>query len=311
VNAQFARLPGEALLHIAGPDTLTFLQGQTTCDTRQVDTARAVPGAYCTPQGRMVCDFLLAQLGEAHFGLRMRRDLLGTAATTFGKYIVFSRAELAAERDDWQVYACWGDGAAGAIGAALGAAPREQNAVVAGEGIRVLQLDSDGRRFEIWLAQDADPDPAAALAASTQQATEADWRAEQVLAAAARIEAATTGLFLPQDLNYDRTGLVNFRKGCYTGQEIVARLHYRGTPKRRCYPALLAGAAASAGDALFTSGGNQSIGHVVNTAPHNGDCLMLVCAASSALEQGLLLGSPEGPALTLLDMPYALSDDAT
>ena len=310
MNAHFAKLPDEALLHISGPDTLTFLQGQTTCDTRQVDAGHAVPGAYCTPQGRMVCDFLLGQLGDGHFGLRMRRDLLDTAAATFGKYIVFSRAEIATDRDDWQVYGCWGDSAASALATALGTAPDAVNAVAGEDHVRVVQLDDQGRYFEIWQGQDARPGFAAALAAAAQQATADDWRAERILAGAGRVEEATTGLFLPQDLNYDRTGFVNFRKGCYTGQEIVARLHYRGTPKRRCHPAQLQGATAAAGDSLFAAGENQSVGTVVNVAQRAGDCVVLACAASSALEKGLRLGSPEGPALTLLTLPYALSDAA-
>ena len=88
MNAHFAKLPGDALLHISGPDTLTFLQGQTTCDTRQVDAGHAVPGAYCTPQGRMVCDFLLAQLDDGHFGLRMRHlwAIFGLTGCTWGPW---------------------------------------------------------------------------------------------------------------------------------------------------------------------------------------------------------------------------------
>ena len=83
--AHFTQLDDEALLHISGPDSLTFLQGQTTCDTRIVSAEQAVSGAYCTPQGRMVCDFLLAALGDDHFGLRMRGDVVPAAAEAFGK----------------------------------------------------------------------------------------------------------------------------------------------------------------------------------------------------------------------------------
>lgn len=310
MNAHFASLPGEALLYIAGPDTLTFLQGQTTCDTRQVNAAQAVPGAYCTPQGRMVCDFLLAQLGDTAFGLRMRRDLLDAAATTFGKYIVFSRAELAPDRDDWQVYGCWGTDAAAALAQALGEVPAQAYGVAAGNGTRVLQLDDAGEFFELWINREQGDACEAALAAHLQESDEQDWRATQIRAARGRLEGPTSGLFLPQDLNYDRIGLVNFRKGCYTGQEIVARLHYRGTPKRRSYPARLEAAPPTAGEALFTAESSQSIGNVVNAASDGEGCLVLACVASSAVDQTLHVGSQDGPALTLMAPPYPLADAA-
>ncbi len=75
MNCYYSRLNQEALLHIIGPDTLTFLQGQTSCDTRTIDESQAALGAYCTPQGRVVCDFLLLRLAHDHYALRMRRDI--------------------------------------------------------------------------------------------------------------------------------------------------------------------------------------------------------------------------------------------
>ena len=104
MSAYYAHLTSEALLHINGPDTLKFLQGQTTCDTREVNLAQTVAGAYCNPQGRMVCDFQLAQLAEEHYALRLKADTLEAAANTFGKYIVFSKADLDTGNSNWQVF---------------------------------------------------------------------------------------------------------------------------------------------------------------------------------------------------------------
>jgi folate-binding Fe-S cluster repair protein YgfZ len=110
LDCAFSLLAREGLLHISGPDSLTFLQGQTTCDTRDVSPSRAVPGVYCTPKGRTVADFLLVAMAEEHFVLRMRQDIVPNAATVLGKYIVFSKAELDPANDTWQVAACWGTG---------------------------------------------------------------------------------------------------------------------------------------------------------------------------------------------------------
>lgn len=308
MNAHFASLAGDALLLISGPDTLKFLQGQTTCDTRQVSATQAVTGAYCTPQGRMVCDFLLAELGNDVYGLRLRLDLVEAAAATFGKYIVFSRAELNTDCGDWALYGCWGEKAAEALNAVLGPLPAVALGVAAGDGFRLLQLDDRGEQFELWLDRRQQGAMASRLADTLQPADEQAWRGLQISAGVGRVEAATSGLFLPQDLNYDRIGRINFRKGCYTGQEIIARLHYRGTPKRRSYPARLAGAAPTPGESLFNPGASQSVGNVVNAASSGEDSLVLACAATGALDKELRVGSPDGPALQLLDLPYALTE---
>ena len=86
-------LDHEALLHITGPDALSFLQGQLSCDTRTLSPERALPGVYCTVQGRVICDFLLCQLADAHFGLRMRREIRGAAAALLGASRPGSRLE--------------------------------------------------------------------------------------------------------------------------------------------------------------------------------------------------------------------------
>ena len=92
MTCYYANLDHEALLHVQGPDALSFLQGQVTCDTRSLRADLALPGACCTVQGRVVFDFLLGQLEADHLVLRMRRDILASSAALLAKYIVFSKA---------------------------------------------------------------------------------------------------------------------------------------------------------------------------------------------------------------------------
>jgi hypothetical protein len=306
--ANFARLQDESLLHIVGPDTLTFLQGQTTCDTRQVDDGHAVPGAYCTVQGRMVCDFLLLQLAAEHMVLRMRRGILAAATATFGKYIVFSKAELDAQRSDWQVFACWGDEAAATLGQLDMPVPGAQYAVAREEGYALVQLDAKGTQYEVYANVEQHPQHLQALRDAMSEGSEAQWQALQINAGIGRVEGATSGEFLPQMLNYDITGHVNFRKGCYTGQEIVARLHYRGKAKRRLYLASLRGAEPlPAGTDLFTAGTEQASGTVVNSAPQGDGCVCLVSATEAGVAGGLTVaGSTQQ--LEIGSLPYALPD---
>lgn len=311
MSAHYALLEQEALLQITGPDTLSFLQGQTTCDTRQVDSGHSVPGAYCTPQGRMVCDFLLGQLGEERFALRLRADVLDTAATTFGKYIVFSKAKLAPEKRNWQVVACWGDEVADILQDLVGQLPGGRYRTVSGEGYLLIQMDEAGTGYEAWIDMENHRDHYEALQRAMQVGEADEWFALQIRAGLGRVEGPTIEEFLPQMLNFDITGHVSFNKGCYTGQEIVARLHYRGKAKRRMYLAQLDSATPpAAGTQLRGAESGQSVGTVVNSVPEGGGTICLVTATQRGLTEGLALESPPYQTLKVLELPYVVSDQA-
>lgn len=308
LDAYYTQLEQDALLHITGPDSLSFLQGQTTCDTRNIDETHAQIGSYCTPQGRVVCDFLLCQLHDNHYALRMRRNILASSATRFGKYIVFSKAELDTDNADWQVFACWGNNARSQMQDLFDSAPEAQFACVSSKDYLLVQLDSAGLQYECYLNTRANPELGAKLKAAFTEKDESEWQALQISAGVARIEAATVESFIPQMINYDLTGHISFDKGCYTGQEVVARLHYRGTSKRRMYLAELhAEATTGAGDSLYCPGTEQSAGTVVNAvASPPGSMLALVVATTAGVETGLHVGAANGPALTLGELPYSL-----
>ena len=310
MNCQYSLLQHEALLHIAGPDALTFLQGQTTCDTRKLDPDHALPGVYCTPQGRVVCDFLLSQLAGGYYALRMRRDIRASAGTTFGKYIIFSKAELDAGRDDWQVLSCWGQDAAQALREIFGVAPAAPFAACSGEGFVLAQVDEGGQQFECYLDSETNPQWLTRIAELMQPSAEGAWQALEIANGIGRIEAATVEEFIPQMLNYDLTGHISFNKGCYTGQEVVARLHYRGKPKRRMYLAEIPGMeSAAAGAPLFSTGTEQSVGNVVNSVLADGQVVGLVVATASGVENGLYLDAKDGPILSIGELPYSLQSD--
>lgn len=308
MNSHYAPLAQEALLHITGPDTLKFLQGQVTCDTRKVDAAHGLPGAYCTPQGRVVCDFLLFEVGHEHYALRMRRDIRARAGTVFGKYIIFSKAKLDAAREDWLPVAAWGDQAALAIAEVFGEAPTERFGVIRVNDAVVVQTDERGRQFECFLHSAGSESHLARMADRMQLATEAQWQARQIADGIARIEANTVEEFVPQILNYDLTGHISFKKGCYTGQEVVARLHYRGKPKRRCYVARLPSAdGCAAGTALFDATSGQNVGNIVNCSTTADGTAALVAATADGAANGLLIGAADGAPLTLGQLPYPLA----
>jgi folate-binding protein YgfZ len=310
LKCQFARLEQEALLHISGPDALTFLQGQTTCDTRTVDREHALPGAYCTPQGRVVCDFLLVELGDEHYALRLRRDIRAASSQTFGKYIVFSRATLDDSREDWAVTGVWGPDAMQALRAVFGGAPEQRFGALCGEGYVLVRADEEGHQYEVYLHESRAGHFHTAMSEAMQEGAEAEWQARQLDSGLARIEAATVEAHVPQTLNYDLTGHISFNKGCYTGQEVVARLHYRGKPKRRTHLAALpAGRPCAAGTRVLDATTGKATGSVVNVATAQGNTRVLVEATTDSLLNGLLLDDGNRTPLAPGTLPYSLQGD--
>jgi folate-binding protein YgfZ len=309
LNCEFTLLPDEGLLEISGPDTLTFLQGQVTCDTRELSDNNAVPGVYCTPKGRTVADFLLLQLAEAQFALRLRSGIVEHTAAVLGKYIVFSKAEIAPRNAQWQIFGCWGQDAAQVITDISGAVSGQQYACISAEDFIAVQMDEGGRYFECYCKTESSLPQR--LADNCQAGTASDWHSAQIASGIARIEADTVEEFIPQMLNYDITGHISFTKGCYTGQEVVARLHYRGKPKRRTYVGSIAGADVPvAGTPLFTPGNNQSIGNIVNASGGNDQGVtVLYCATATAIDQGVRLGSDQGMEILPGDLPYPMSQE--
>ena len=310
MNCYYTLLEQEALLHITGPDTLKFLQGQTTCDTRKVDPQHALPGAFCTPQGRVVCDFLLCELAAEHFALRLRRDIRASSAAAFGKYIIFSKAKIDATREDWIVVGAWGEDTSRALAEIFGEMPAAQFGARCADDFVLVQTDEFGEQFECFLHQRSSAAYLARMETLMSAGSEPAWQARQITSGIARIEAATVGEFVPQVLNYDLTGHISFKKGCYTGQEVIARLHYRGKSKRRAYAAELPGqAACTAGADLVDPASGQSIGNVINGCHVADKTLALVATTAEGAGNGLRLGAIDGPPLTVLDLPYALETD--
>ncbi len=311
--AQLAELDGKdtviplshyGLLAIDGADAEKFLQGQITCSAADVSPALSSPGAYCTPKGRMVTSFQLMRTAPDRFLLRMRRDLLGAAAQMFGKYIVFSKAKLQ-QTDDLIGIGLHGANAAALVRELAGALPGAINATIPCAGGLILQRDGEGIWFECWL-------PAVAAQTLWQRGLEqgcatgtAYWHWLTIRAGLAEVCAATGEAFIPQMLNYHLTGAVNFKKGCYTGQEIVARAYYRGQVKRHLIRATLAGPTPAAGAAINDANG-RAVGSVVNSvavAPGLAELLGVCSGDEDSQSENLLI---DGATLRPVALPYAI-----
>lgn len=316
VTGYYSELEQRGVLLIRGPDTQKFLQGQTTCDLDLLTAEHAVSGAYCTAQGRMVCDFRILGCGGDSWLMSMHRGICDNSAAVFSKYIVFSKAAISNASAQWRSFAVWGQD----LARVLELDTRELNGVCEQNGARWVQTDEAGERFECHVPVESAPALLNLLAADLQHAEESDWQLAEINAGQAHLEPETVEMFIPQMLNYQLTGHVSFSKGCYTGQEIVARMHYRGNLKRPMYLASIAVAELPADDTgtaqcpvagtpLHPPGGEQSIGNLVNCARDGDSYRLLAVVTRTAIETGVHLGGPRGPELKFHPLPYPLPAD--
>ncbi|PLW83149.1 hypothetical protein CWI75_06955 [Kineobactrum sediminis] len=303
MSARFALLPAEGLLHISGPDTIRFLHSQASADLRLVTEGQAVYGTFCTPQGRVFCDFLAIQIAADHVALRMRNSIIDHAISALSRFAMFSKVSLQREQDGWQVVGCWGDGARDALTGLLDTVPGTSLGCARQENTVLIQTDATGQQFEYLLRE---PRSAEQLEPGLIATPASAWEAEQVRCGLARIEAATIGEFLPEQLNYDLTGHINFRKGCYPGQEVIARMHYKGKAKRRMILARLPeGEIPVAGSPVYNRGRDQPVGNIVNAGiTVDDDRLALVSCTRRAIDEGLQLAPDAATVLQQEDLPY-------
>ena len=301
VSSSAAELQRLGLLSCSGDEARAFLHAQLTSDIAGLAQDEARFAGWCSAKGRLLATFLVISRGN-EFLLQVPREIAPAVAKRLSMFILRAKVKLADASEGWAQFGLWGSGSAGrlaGLGFAVPQAP--MRTAHAKDGIVVLVA---AQRFLVLV-------PAAQrarIAAIANAPDEEAWSLEEIRAGRPQVLLATQDQFVPQMINLERLGAVDFKKGCYPGQEIVARTQYRGVLKRRMVRARVA-AAAAAGDEVFADGlPGQASGAVVNAAaaPDGGSELLAV-AQISALEnaQPLRLRSPDGPALELLPLPYA------
>lgn len=307
-SATVTHLKREALLEVSGRDAVTFLHNQASCDLQQMESGHASYGTFCNPQGRVLADFIALALGPERILLRLRRDILESTLAALRRFALFSKVTLQAAGDEWQLLGCRGAGTAESLQPLFPALPAADLAWTGNAGALVLQLDGSDECFEIWVNRSEQPALPEQLEDALEAASEEDWEAANLRRGIARITAVTTGELLPQQLNYDLSGHINFRKGCYPGQEVIARMHYKGKAKRRMLLVQLpAGSAASAGEPLYLQGRKPAAAQVVNAATsEDGTALALITTTQPAAEEGLRLTPDSEQPVQVLELPYTV-----
>lgn len=282
-----------ALLQFSGADAMEFLQGQLTCDLRQVTPGSAQYGGYCSPQGRLLATFILVLVPKGYLML-LPADVAEAVMLRLRKFVLRSRVTIGLDQE-MRAVGIGGPKAAAVLATVVGAPPRASLELVHYPAATLVRLP--GPAF-LALAPVTEMAPLwTALATAARPAGSAAWDWLQVRAGIPSITASTQDQFIPQMVGLDALDGISFDKGCYPGQEIVARTHYLGEVKRRLVRGQV-DADARPGDTLVVDG--QTRGTVVNAAPSPaGGCDFLAVVQVAATDQALRLRDPSGPAVRL------------
>lgn len=295
----------QGLIEIKGPDSAKFLQGQVSCDVRELAENTTRLGAQCNIKGRMLLCFRAIQPENERIILRVHAGLVANGLASLGKYIVFSKAKLA---DVSQSYSCFGLAGAQAaeIIKTVFTVEISQNDgwQAAGEHL-IIRIAED--RYELWLGANPADTILNQLSAQTILAEQNLWNLLNIQAGIGDITPETYETFTPQAINFQLVNGINFRKGCYTGQEIVARLHYRGTLKRHMYRfefALNDQTLPSPGSELKNAEG-KTVGEVILAAYRDNQMGELLASVVDDERVAIYLtNNPQK--LSLLGLPYAI-----
>jgi len=296
------RLADRGVIRASGADAATFLQGQLTNDVASLTAGSARLAGFCSAKGRLQASFIVWRPADDEFLLSCPTSVLAPTLKRLSMFVLRAKCKLSDASDELALFGVAGPAAAAMLG---DAAPWQRRLHAGATAIRLP--DGAGLQRALLAASVAAEVDVGAAPAMTIET----WRWLEVESGIVTIEAATVDRFVPQMVNFELVGGVDFQKGCYPGQEVVARSQYRGTTKRRT---LLfdCDAVPAAGDDVFVAGDvNEPAGTVANAAPHpeqrGGSALVEVRLA--ALGADLRLGSAAGPPLRQRPLPYPVPLD--
>ena len=302
----------QGLLAFDGADAAAFLHGQLSTDVAAMAVGDAAWSSYNSPKGRMLGTLLLCRLAPDAFRALVAADLAEPLRRRLAMFVLRAKVAVADLSAGGRRFGVAGPGADDAVRTALGlaSAPAPGHAVAAGDALAAVT--PDGRCLVHVPAGDEDA-VTARLAAHARPLAADAWALFGIRAGVPAIGEATTDLFVPQAANWDLVGGVNFRKGCYPGQEIVARMQYLGRLKERLYAFHLDGPPPAPATPLYGDVfGDQACGTVVNAAPApaGGSDLLAVAQIAAVAGGPLRVGAPNGPALAAGALPYPVPDPA-
>lgn len=289
------------MIRAQGEDAAAFLHGQLTQDFALLGTGEARLAAFCNAKGRMLASFIAFRRPDGDILLVCSRDLLPATLKRLSMFVLRAKVKLSDASGDFALAGVAGE-PLHAMGT-IGPAPWSLADVAGGQVVRLYPAEDQARA--LWVAPAGTPVPPGPAM------DPALWAWSEVRSGVPTITVPVVEAFVPQMLNYESVGGVNFKKGCYPGQEVVARSQFRGTLKRRAFVVHAEGV-LSAGEEVFQAGdAEQPVGTIVQAAPcPEGGWDAIASLQLAAVDAGdLHAGSAAGASLKLLPLPYLLLAD--
>ena len=294
-------LPHLGVIRAEGEDAAKFLHGQLTQDFSLLGLSEARLAAFCSAKGRMQASFVAFKRSHTEILLVCSRDLLPQTLKRLSMFVLRAKVRLSDATDSLLLRGMAGASLQGLAGAA---SPAPWGLLTLGEARLVPLYPADGTPRALWVAPAETPLPEAPAMSHE------DWLWSEVRSGVATVSQPIFEALVPQMLNYESVGGVNFKKGCYPGQEVVARSQFRGTLKRRAYLAHCALPLQAGQEVFDAADASQPCGIVAQAVRSpEGGWDAIVSLQTAAAQARLHLGAIDGPALALLPLPYPLLED--
>ncbi|MCO6439946.1 MAG: folate-binding protein YgfZ [Nitrococcus mobilis] len=293
------------VIHVHGADAAAFLHSQLSNDIQSLDAANSRLAAYCNAKGRALA---LLRVLRTDDGLLLftHKALIDSLIRRLRMFVLRSKVTLDDVSEAIGVIGLAGTAAIPLLRQIMGAIPEHVGGVQSADGMRLIRLDCTSDRFALAVPERLLPQLWAKLAHTLPVADSEAWQLLEIQAGIPTITPATQEAFVPQMLNLEPLQGISYSKGCYPGQEVIARMHYLGKLKRRMYRLhSQAGTTPSPGEAVRTAAGAEEAGTVVAAAPARDGSELLAVLRTELAEQGTLILN-DTP-LQLLDLPYSFN----
>lgn len=280
-----------ALISVCGLEAEKFLQGQLTCDVREVNEQQSSLGAHCNPKGRIISNFRLFRLADTYY-LQLPSSMLDIAQAALRKYALFSKVTLTNASDELIKLGTSGPTVESVLQKQFGSLPSLADSAISHNDILIIRLPGHFSRFELVGNYTTMQTLWRQLAETIRPIGHNAWNLLDIVAGIPSVYPSTSELFTPHQLNYPLLKGVSFQKGCYTGQEVIARMHYLGKLKQHMYRAeTQSQVMPQAGSPIYMeqAGEKQQIGEVVMAAKAPHGYQMLITMQDKGVEQELWL----------------------
>jgi tRNA-modifying protein YgfZ len=295
------------LLEISGEDAVTFLQGQVTNDVKKLDGSVSQYAGYCSPKGRLLALFLAFAHAD-HLHLQMPLSILEPIMKRLKMFVMRSKVVITDKSTDILCFGIAGSNAERALNTLFNKVPQAPQQLITLDDATLLRLVGDSPRYQVFTHTENAERIWNTLSAHCTKVGKSVWDYLEIQAGIPEIVPATQEAFVPQMVNLDALDGINFKKGCYTGQEIVARTHYLGKVKRRTQLAHISTEDMPlAGDIIQLAEHEEAIGQIIRAAKSpNGGFDALVEIRLENLESNDVFPVWKGKKLEFKALPYTL-----